>query len=59
MIIYQGEYKSASRFSIPIGHCLSLVNEQHRKQVFKITIAKRVIRKSYFSCTANIDMIFR
>ena len=45
MIRYYGEYESASRFYIPIGHCLSLVNKQHRKQVFKIAIAKRVIRK--------------
>ena len=57
MIRYYGEYESASRFYIPIGHCLSLVNKQHRKQVFKITIAKQVIRKSSFTCTANIDTI--
>ena len=57
MIRYYGEYESASRFYIPIGHCLSPVNKQHRKQVFKITIAKQVIRKSSFTCTANIDTI--
>ena len=59
MITHWGKNKSALRLSIPIGHCLSLVNEQHRKQVFEITIAKRVIRKTYLICTANIDIIFK